>query len=141
MYQIIYISQTTDRMTEEELAVILDKARNNNTSLQVTGMLLYAGNTFLQVLEGARPVVESIYDKIFMDDRHARVKLLSGRDIEDREFSDWSMGFRLLEDREVSSKAFFELSKGTLPDMIPADVSEDTVKFLRSFSDVKIKAA
>ena len=89
----------------------------------------------------ARPVVESIYDKIFMDDRHARVKLLSGRDIEDREFSDWSMGFRLLEDREVSSKAFFELSKGTLPDMIPADVSEDTVKFLRSFSDVKIKAA
>ena len=141
MFQIIYISQTAERLSEEELSVILGAARANNASMQVTGMLLYAGNTFLQVLEGARPVVESIYDKIFMDDRHARVKLLSAREVPQREFSDWSMGFRRLEEREVTSKAFFELSKGTLPDMIPPKVSQDTIKYLRGFSDVKIQAA
>ena len=141
MHQIIYLSQTKERMSEAELNGILETARKNNQARGVTGMLLYAGNTFLQVLEGPRLIVEEMYDKIFMDERHARVRLLKAHDVAAREFDDWSMGFRRLEQGDMQGSAFFELSKSALPEHIPQEISEETVKFLQGFAETKIKAA
>lgn len=43
-----------------------------NARVDVTGMLLYHGRTFFQVLEGDRGVVEPLFDRIGKDKRHDR---------------------------------------------------------------------
>ena len=141
MRHIIYMSTSKERFSDEELARILEAARRNNAKAGVTGLLLYAGQTFFQVLEGPRHAVESIYDRIFMDERHARVKMLAAYDVETRQFCDWSMGFRRLKDGDIECEEFFDLTQASLPEHIPPHVCEDASTFLRSFAQTKLQAA
>jgi hypothetical protein len=80
-------------MTDDDLTAILDSCRRFNKTSEVTGMLLYKGGKFLQVLEGDETVVEALYQKIVRDSRHraAEVLLVGQRPV--RQFPDWSMGF------------------------------------------------
>jgi len=141
MRQIIYMSQSKTRLSDADLTDILRSARRNNEARHVTGILLYAGNTFFQVLEGMQHVVEDIYDMVFFDERHAMVKMLASREIARREFEGWSMGFRRLNEADIAHLGFFDLSKSSLTRNIPQDVSEATVNFLLSFSNSKIQVA
>ncbi|MEJ7592158.1 MAG: BLUF domain-containing protein [Planctomycetaceae bacterium] len=93
MLQLIYSSAATVTFSASDLRELLAFARNNNRSLDVTGMLLYQDGSFLQVLEGESEAVLSLYTKIEKDKRHSNIKLLLRKDIEEREFSEWSMGF------------------------------------------------
>lgn len=93
LVQLIYRSAATRELSEVELSRLLLRARVNNTALGVTGMLLYQKGSFLQVLEGNAGVVESLFDRIGKDSRHARVGVLLRREVDARQFSDWSMGF------------------------------------------------
>jgi hypothetical protein len=61
--------------------------------LGITGLLLYRDGDFLQVLEGDAEAVEKIYDDILKDPRHTGVIRVLKQEIEEREFSDWKMGF------------------------------------------------
>jgi len=60
----------------EELAELLQGARDTNAELGLTGMLLYAEGSFFQVLEGQADVVDALYDKIERDKRHDQVTLV-----------------------------------------------------------------
>ncbi len=91
--QMIYISAATVPFTPEDLASLLNKARANNSSVDVTGMLIYHEGSFFQVLEGPAEEVFRIYDIIADDPRHDDVKLLLKSMVEKRSFEDWSMGF------------------------------------------------
>ena len=93
MLQLIYASTATSPFSAEQLRTLLTRARATNTALEVSGMLLHVDGSFLQVLEGADDVVRSLYTKISSDPRHARVLKLLARDVETRNFADWSMGF------------------------------------------------
>jgi hypothetical protein len=93
LVNLIYGSSATNPMTEQELVDLLIAARAKNTRLNVTGMLLYRGGNFLQVLEGERHVVEDLYQTIRRDPRHRQVEFFAARDIRERLFTDWSMGF------------------------------------------------
>ena len=48
-------------MSSEELAEILRIARENNAAHDISGMLVYHGGSFLQVLEGPEGAVNSLY--------------------------------------------------------------------------------
>lgn len=93
VYQLIYISAANHDFTEEELEALLAIARENNQSLNVTGMLLFHEGSFIQALEGDQKVVESLYAKIGKDTRHVETKVLYRGDVPDRDFKNWSMGF------------------------------------------------
>ncbi len=80
---------------------LLAKARENNTQLDVTGMLVYHDGNFLQVLEGSEAAVQSLFDTIRQDERHGSVIKLFERSIQQRQFKDWSMAFRQLDDAAV----------------------------------------
>jgi len=95
MFQIVYVSAAVEPMSEEDLQFLLRQSRDNNDALGLTGMLLYKKQRFMQVLEGERDAVETIYhDHICEDDRHEGLVQLMGRTVEERAFPDWSMGFR-----------------------------------------------
>jgi len=91
--QLVYMSAGTRQFGSAELTALLTKARQKNESLNVSGMLVYHGGSFLQVLEGSETVVDSLYDRIAKDDRHTKCSLLLRSYIDRRSFGDWSMGF------------------------------------------------
>jgi hypothetical protein len=90
----VYVSSATKPLSEEEIVEILRVARENNTRLDITGMLLYKEGNFLQVLEGPASVVDPLIAKIKKDPRHQGVILMSRKSIEARQFADWSMAYR-----------------------------------------------
>ena len=101
MIQISYISTASPPMSTKELLRLLQQCRENNAGRGVTGMLLYANGTFLQVLEGAEEVVDELVAIIKKDPRHKNIQMLYRKQIERREYSDWSMGFRRLSDKDL----------------------------------------
>ncbi len=74
------------------LPELLEVCKRNNSALNVTGILHYNGNHFLQVLEGGRAEVSSIYHRIAADPRHINIILISCQDVRERLFPTWSMG-------------------------------------------------
>lgn len=93
MFQLIYASAAVKPFTPEGLSTLLAKARKKNKAVRVTGMLLYHGGSFLQVLEGPEEAVTELFKVIEKDPRHANVRVLLRDGIETPEFDEWSMGF------------------------------------------------
>ena len=104
MIEMIYVSKASSRFTEKELKELLAKARTNNTKTGLTGLLLYDGQgTFIQVLEGEESVIEALFKTIKYDKRHSRVNVLWRKDIEERGFPDWKMGYQNILDMDTST--------------------------------------
>ncbi len=88
----LYASRTAKPGDTRALAEILAVSRRRNVQLGVTGLLCVAGDVFIQVLEGGRDEVNTLYNRIVADPRHEHVRLLSYQEIPTRRFSLWSMG-------------------------------------------------
>lgn len=93
LIQLIYASSAWQLLSEDEILNILEVSRKNNAERNITGVLLYKGGNFLQVLEGDEEAVSRLYQTIERDQRHKGVIVLAKRKIAEREFPDWSMGF------------------------------------------------
>ncbi|MFK7816430.1 MAG: BLUF domain-containing protein [Gammaproteobacteria bacterium] len=93
IFQLVYISAANKEFSEQELQELLEKARVNNESLNVSGMLLFHQGSFIQALEGPLSAVESLYNKISEDKRHTETRVLFRGELEERNFESWSMGF------------------------------------------------
>lgn len=97
MHYLVYSSTATAGLSEVDLRDILQTSQLQNADLDLTGMLLYCGGKFLQVLEGKREDVHNLYYKISKDLRHSDLNVLLEGSIEERNFKDWSMGFKALD--------------------------------------------
>ncbi|HWV11753.1 MAG TPA: BLUF domain-containing protein, partial [Sphingobium sp.] len=80
LYQIMYISSATGDVSFTQCVTIAQAAAQKNSSEDVTGLLLYNGKRFLQVLEGPRDNVERIYERISRDGRHRALVMLRKQD-------------------------------------------------------------
>lgn len=96
MRQLIYVSAGHRRDMRADVEGILAAARRNNARNGVTGVLLYSGGAFLQVLEGEGDAVEATFQRISRDPRHGSVTIVGDWEIADRSFANWSMGWREL---------------------------------------------
>lgn len=76
-----------------EIARILEASKRNNAAAGVTGVLLFSGAAFTQVLEGEAAALERVYDRISQDLRHQQFELLQVTEIDRRAFGAWSMGY------------------------------------------------
>jgi hypothetical protein len=104
MRRIIYSSQATQDVGPQELAELLSVARDLNQRVGLTGMLLYCGQSFLQVLEGESRALEETYARICVDDRHTNLRLLMDAEVAAPLFPDWSMGFDHVDDEELAEE-------------------------------------
>lgn len=93
LIQLIYASATTGDPKEAELAELLRAARLNNGRIGLTGMLLYTGGSFFQVLEGDADTVDAVFATIADDARHTSVVMIIRERIRTRSFGQWSMGY------------------------------------------------
>ena len=105
MIQVSYISAATEPFSTPELLGLLQTCRESNAGNGITGMLLYGNATFLQVLEGEDQVIDDLIAKIRKDPRHTNMQILHRLSIERRQYSDWSMGFKRISDKELQQVA------------------------------------
>ena len=106
IFQLVYQSTATHYLTPGELLEILEKSRDNNARLQLSGMLLYHDRRFLQLLEGDEAVVRERYAIIERDERHKWVSLVLTGPNAERDFPDWTMGFRDLGDHQPPAQGW-----------------------------------
>lgn len=103
MITLLYLSSAAIKFSDNDLIGLLAKARENNTRLNVTGMLLYHDGNFLQVLEGEEAAVRPLFEKISQDPRHQSIIKLIERPLTERQFGAWSMAFRTVADVSLES--------------------------------------
>lgn len=91
---IVYTSVATVPVEKHVLRDILSASTRNNNKLELTGLLLYFDGTFVQVLEGPSENVDLMIGRIRKDHRNKDMIILMENEIEEREFSQWDMGFK-----------------------------------------------
>jgi hypothetical protein len=94
MRSILYLSSATRPITDLELVDILTISRKNIERVGVSGMLLYRGGNFIQVLEGPDAAVGATYSRIEKDPRHDDITLILDEQVDVPRFREWSMGFQ-----------------------------------------------
>ncbi|VUC81481.1 BLUF domain/cyclic diguanylate phosphodiesterase [Raoultella terrigena] len=70
---LIYRSQLAPAWQPTSLGTLVSRARQKNTNLHVTGILIFSGSQFFQVLEGDEQVVDALFSQIRNDPRHTDV--------------------------------------------------------------------
>lgn len=94
---LIYTSLATGHPSQQDLEELLEQSRRRNKRQNITGMLLYRSGVYLQVLEGDIKDVHEIFSDIEKDPRNTRVTKLLEEPLLKRDFPDWSMGFKRLD--------------------------------------------
>jgi hypothetical protein len=117
LFELLYVS-TQNKESAYEVAAILESSVRHNKRNAITGMLLYCGGNFMQVLEGDEVDVMETYSRIQNDKRHHDVMNLMASEIPSRNFDKWSMGFKHISASEVAKlpqyAPFFDLNKQSL---------------------------
>ena len=93
LIRLVYASTATKPVNREVLDAILKTARLRNEVRDLTGLLVFDHQYFLQVIEGHRSAVSLLLSKLFADSRHSELTVLEFDEISQRMFADWSMSF------------------------------------------------
>ena len=75
LHELVYVSEATRDMSIADLTSLLDLSREKNTRLSITGLLVYYDQKFMQLLEGERTDIFSLYETIYMDERNKQIAL------------------------------------------------------------------
>ena len=102
MIRITYLSQATPNFASIDLIRLLEQCHLNNPKRGLTGLLIFGNDTFLQTIEGEENIVKELIEKIAKDKRHINFQILSKQSIENRQYSDWAMGFEKLTEKTIA---------------------------------------
>lgn len=86
-----YTSRARLDLTSQDLIDIHEAARHFNALDGISGLLIFNGVHFLQIIEGSEAAIDSLLARLRMDDRHSAIEVRDERLIEERSFPDWSM--------------------------------------------------
>ncbi len=132
MLRLIYFSTARLGLDPADLENILSHAVASNVARGVTGILLYNGQNFLQVLEGPRQAVEELYARIGQDGRHTGVALIKTEDVSTLSYPEWGMKLKEL-NSDLGENSLLRLNQeiaDALVDVSSADVKAMIKAFL-----------
>lgn len=142
MKHITYVSQAQRPMSQDDLAGLLEHSRAWNLQDDITGCLVYRYNddydrgNFLQVLEGPEAAIDDVWRRISSDNRHHTIVIIDEGSIEERMFSNWSMGFRNLDAEDLKhAEGFSDLGSDAFWAQINEKNLSNGLELLRSFYD------
>ncbi len=135
VHQLVYLSAARQELGPEELAEILATARRANTAHDITGILLYSGGSFMQLLEGLPEEVGTTFERIGDDPRHHLVIPMLRRDVSRRAFADWSMAFPRVDPARAAELEGFStfLESAAEP---PAGTADHALRMLYGFREL-----
>ena len=91
-------------MRSNEASELIASCRSRNSRHDITGVLLYTGERFLQLIEGPPAAVGALWRNVHADDRHGDLVVLLDVQSSARWFDDWRAGY-------VSERALAPLLK------------------------------
>jgi hypothetical protein len=97
LVRMLYASRALKPIDGPMIESVLKQSRMNNPPAGITGTLCVGGDIFMQVLEGGRDQVNTLYNKIVRDARNEHVVMLHYEEIAERRFAGWTMGYVNLE--------------------------------------------
>jgi len=122
-------------MSIADLTNLLDQSRTKNKRLNITGLLVYHKREFMQLLEGNKDDIFSLYDTICKDGRNMQNHLIWEGSIQQRSFADWSMAFLLPGDLSLEGKpaysSFLEHGLNAQAMSTPETTGKSFLVFLR----------
>ena len=86
-----YTSRARLDLADKDLGDIHETARHLNALEGVTGLLLFDGARFLQIIEGGEEAIDALVERLRRDRRHSAFEVRDERLVERRSFADWSM--------------------------------------------------
>jgi len=98
LQELIYTSLAVPSASHENVDDILAASQRNNVRREVTGLLLFDGARYIQILEGGTEDIEAIFGAITQDKRHHSLELIHRGNIEARAFDNWRMAYEELPD-------------------------------------------
>ena len=112
-----YTSLARLDLQSSDLEDIHRSARELNALDGITGLLVFNGTHFLQIIEGAPDAIDELVDRLRRDPRHSGVEVRAEREVDKRSFPDWSMEM-------VRVNASYFKARETITDRLPATVPE-----------------
>jgi len=119
LQELIYTSVASTHDEKDVVENILTSSKRNNVVRAVTGLLLFDGHRYIQILEGEAENVDQLYDVITKDPRHQQIELLHKGGIASCAFENWRMAYEsmpqgLLKDL-AENMAVFSMELGGAP--------------------------
>jgi hypothetical protein len=124
--QYLYIS-TAPSLSREDVQAILATSRRNNGARNVTGLLLYNGRNFLQLLEGEESELVSLMVRISHDPRHTGISMIDRRTVPARVCPDWAM-------QRIQIADNIERRRELLNKELPTELDTDLHKIIMNFA-------
>ena len=101
LYELLYSSEASSEMTQDDLLELLEQSRTKNRFLGITGLLLYHNKEFMQLLEGEKSEVLKLWETIKKDERHFMATAIYQGPIPERGFSEWSIAFQNIDGLDI----------------------------------------
>ena len=120
-----YTSLARPDLSPADVRAIHQTARHLNALDGVTGLLIYNGRQFLQVIEGAESAIDHLLQRLRADPRHLGLTVEDQRFIDEREFPDWAMELAQVSIGYLEARSdIADRLPSTLPETVQAKVVE-----------------
>ena len=114
---VTYTSLARLDLQASDLEDIHRTARDQNALDGITGLLVFNGTHFLQIIEGSESAIDELVAKLRRDPRHTGFEIRDQRKVDRRSFPDWSMELVRVE------AGYFE-ARETIADRLPDSVPD-----------------
>jgi len=94
--ELIYTSVATPVGADVDVQGLLKTCERNNRRDQISGLLLFDGTRYIQILEGTDAKLDDLFGRITADTRHEMVELLHRGPVSERAFADWRMAYEAM---------------------------------------------
>lgn len=113
-----YISLASLDLTETDLSEILEIARRRNALEGITGLLIFNGVRFLQIIEGSEAAIDNLVAGLRRDPRHTSFEVQDERAVVERSFPEWTMQL-------VQVSTSFLEARQQVTDQLPEEIGAD----------------
>ena len=134
---LIYRSHISEDVPVRILPAMVNSASELNETQNVTGILLFNGTHFFQILEGPDAGVQYIYQRICVDKRHHNIVELMKDHAPFRRFGNAGMELFDLREHDKNSVLQAVLDRGTSRYQLTYD--DRALQFLRTFVEAREK--
>ena len=128
-----YTSLAALDLTTQDLLDVQRSSQAINALEGTTGLLIFNGTHFLQVVEGTPEAIDDLLERLRRDRRHYGIEVRDLRMVDERCFPDWSMQLIRVESRffEARDQISSALPSGP-PEVVRERVLEMTAQISRT---------
>ena len=126
-----YTSLARLDLDASDLESIHRTAREVNALEGITGLLIFNGTHFLQIVEGAPNAIDELIERLRRDPRHNGLEVRDEREVAERNFPDWRMELVRVSASYFDAK---ETVSDRLPDTIAGVVRDRVLRMTEAIS-------